>query len=152
MKEKIFTKEKMFMKKKLLKNSKIHLRKKIVHRGKSFNFFSKYFLKRVKESPRNVNQPQKSIYQEINRPWYTLPSKVSAPFVNLNFEADIILAICTPGFVQEEKDTRLENSFMQDETKKKYRAEGKIFFMSKPVKNCFPIKTFLYNEQNFENI
>ena len=62
MKKKIFVKEKMFMKKKVLKNSKIHLRKKIVYRGKSFNFFSKYFLKRVKESPRNVNQPQKSIY------------------------------------------------------------------------------------------
>ena len=60
--KKNFVKEKMFMKKKVLKNSKIHLRKKIVYRGKSFNFFSKYFLKRVKESPRNVNQPQKSIY------------------------------------------------------------------------------------------
>ena len=70
--KKIFVKEKMFMKKKVLKNSKIHIRKIIVHRGKSFNFFSKYFLKRVKESPRNVNQPQKSIYQEINRPRFRL--------------------------------------------------------------------------------
>ena len=65
----------MFMKKKVLKNSKIHIRKKMVHRGKSFNFFSKYFLKRVIESPRNVNQPLERVWTEKN-----LTSKVSAPF------------------------------------------------------------------------
>ena len=55
----------------------------MVHRGKSFNFFSKYFLKRVKESPRNVNQHQKS----------TLVSRIAA-YMLLFFFGKFCTPIC----------------------------------------------------------
>ena len=61
----------------LLKNSH---NKKNVHKGKTLNFFSKYFLKRVMESPQNINQPQDNVCTEKNLTRYTLPTKMTPPF------------------------------------------------------------------------
>ena len=60
----------------LLKNSH---NKKNVHKGKTLNFFSKYFLKRVMESPQNINQPQDNVCTEKNLTRYTLPTKMTPP-------------------------------------------------------------------------
>ena len=67
------------MKKKLLKNSKIHLRKKIVYRGKSFNFFFKIFPKKSERVTAEC-QPTPKKYILGNKPTPVSPNtKVSAP-------------------------------------------------------------------------
>ena len=84
MKEKNFTKAKMFMKEKLLKNAKIRLRKKLFMKAKKNFSEKKYLFLRVKEPPRNVIQPLKSIHTEKNLTRYTLPLKSPAPFILLH--------------------------------------------------------------------
>ena len=86
MKEKNFTKAKMFMKEKLLKNAKIRLRKKLFMKAKKNFSEKKYLFLRVKEPPCNVIQPLKSIHNEKNLTRYTLPTKSPGPFKkSLNF-------------------------------------------------------------------
>ena len=79
MKEKNFTKAKMFMKEKLLKNAKIRLRKKLFMKAKKIFSKKKNSFLRVKEPPRNVIQPLKSIHAEKNLTRYTLPTKSPGP-------------------------------------------------------------------------
>ena len=95
MKEKFFTKAKMFMKEKLLKNAKIRLRKKLFMKAKKIFFEKKNSFLRVKEPPRNVIQPLKSIRVEKNLTRYTLPTKSPGPFMrgkNINTCTETVMS------------------------------------------------------------
>ena len=88
MKEKNFTKAKMFMKEKLLKNAKIRLRKKLFMKAKKNFSEKKYLFLRVKEPPCNVIQPLKSIHNEKNLTRYTLPTKSPGPLLKICMELE----------------------------------------------------------------